>query len=83
MSKASSELTSRAFLVFINHLWKQRPMDIRHQHKPLSLSIFFYLIIFKTKIIKEYGLEIRNDEYSEHAISIHRSTEKIKNAFSF
>lgn len=76
MSKASSELTSRAFLVFINHPWKQRPMNIRHQHRP-------DLIIFKTKIIKEYGLEVRNDGYSEHAISIHRSIEKIKDAFPF
>lgn len=79
MSKASTELTSRAILVFINHPWKQRPMGIRHHHRPLSP----YLIIFKTKIIKEYGLEIRNDEYSEHDISIQRSTEKIEDAFPF
>lgn len=51
-------------------------MNIRHQHRP-------DLIIFKTKIIKEYGLEVRNDGYSEHAISIHRSIEKIKDAFPF
>lgn len=47
------------------------------------LFFFYLLIIFKTKIIKDYGLQIRNEGYSEHANSTQRSTEKIKDAFPF
>lgn len=34
------------------------------------------------KVINKYGLEIRNNEYSEHAIWIGRTTEKIKDCLS-
>lgn len=34
------------------------------------------------KVTNEYGHEIRNNGYSEHVISIGRSTEKIKDCLS-
>ena len=55
-------------------------MDIRHQHRPLSL--YWGSPRYFVKVIMEYGLQIRNNGYSGNAVSIGRSTEKIKDCLS-
>ena len=56
-------------------------MDMRHQFRPLCL--FFGSLRYFLRLLRNmYGLEIRNNGYSEHAISIGRSKDKVKDCLS-